>query len=113
MFQEEAVASFTAFTGATPDEAAMFLEMSGGSVDLAVEFFFSSGGGGSSGGSGGFEPAAASPRPPVERGAAAPPAPDWFTLVWGLPPSQHLPDAWLLQPLQFAEPTAPGAPHQP
>eukprot|EP00750_Incisomonas_marina_P021197 INCI4204.1.p2 GENE.INCI4204.1~~INCI4204.1.p2 ORF type:complete len:297 (-),score=62.57 INCI4204.1:1916-2806(-) len=96
---QAAVSSFMAFTGASPPEAAMFLEMSGGNVEIAVELFFGGGGGAAVAGGAGTQAAAES----------GPVLPKWFTLVWGLGKADAIPDAWLNQQLEFAEAAGPYA----
>ena len=89
----EAIANFVAFTGASPQEATMFLEMSGGNVQIAVELFF---GGGAAGGGG----AASSSSNTANNQAAE--LPPWFRIVWGLKRSEPVPVSWLEQPLEFS-----------
>jgi hypothetical protein len=83
----ESISSFQAFTGASAQEASMFLEMAGGNVEIAVGLFFGGGGGG--GGFGGN----------IESSSSKSSSnPDWFNTLWGdTPPSE----AWTEQALTF------------
>lgn len=74
--------TFQAMTGLSAPEAAMWMEMAGGNVEVAVGLFF--------GGGGGAAPKAAPPSLDV---------PDWFTLVW--PKEEDIPDFWINQGLTF------------
>ena len=67
-----------AFTGASPSEAASFLDMSGGDVSLAVDLFF---GGGAMATSTTSHATAHSLE--AEAGEFCVQQPPWFTAVWG------------------------------
>ena len=80
--------NFTAMTGCSLAEAEMYLEMAGGSMDIAVSLYFDQGGGGGA-------------APPVQSAASMPP---FFEDIWGRNVAE-IPPSWL-QPLEFS--TVPG-----
>lgn len=90
---ESATEQFVAFTGASADEAANYLEAAGGNLEMAVQLFFSA-------------MAGDAPMEDVVVGsgtdwgsADAAPLPDWYTVVWGQ--TRDIPEAWTLQTLDF------------
>ena len=82
---DDAVAQFAAVAGCDSGTAASFLEMSGGSLEVALSLFFD---GGAPGGD-----AAPATQPAVTR-------PPWFDVVWG---DVSPPASWTEQPLTFAD----------
>lgn len=85
------VASFVDITGATPDQAAMFLEMMGGNLELAIASFFENMGGGM-------------PMEGIEEQAgllAAVNVPVWWRVIW--PAAEVPPEAWREQRLDNGE----------
>jgi hypothetical protein len=88
---DDLVEQFQGITGAAPEQARMYLEMSGGSLETAMSLFFD---GGQGGGQEDFGMDAQVTEQAFE-------GPAWFNLVWeGKNP---VPPAWLEQSLQFAD----------
>jgi hypothetical protein len=87
---------FAAMTGVDEGTANMYMEMSGGSLDVAISLFFDQGGGGG----GGFGGAGAV----VE--SAQNNLPSFFGSVWGSDKSE-IPDSWM-QGLEFSKETPLG-----
>lgn len=75
--------NFVAITGASMQEARMYLEMAGGDLDTAIAIFFDGGG--------------AAPIAIQEQGWVKP---DWYSLVW--PGKNPIPDKWLEQGFEFS-----------
>lgn len=92
---EASIKQFKAITGASEHEANLFLEISGGDVQLALELFL---GGGSS--------------TEISTSSSESPLPDWFTVVWSLQTAERLPEAWLTQRLEFAPLSVEAEPFQ-
>jgi hypothetical protein len=84
----ELVSQFQGITGAPPEQARMFLEMSGGNLETAMSLFFDGGA------DGGQDFAIA--RTDVEQAFDGPP---WYTLVWEK--KEAVPISWLGQELKF------------
>lgn len=83
-------AQFQAITGASPEEAEMFISMSGGNLEAALSIFFDQGAGGGGGG-------AAVVAPLQWNGEDVP---DWYAgLVW--PEKVQIKSPWLEQELTF------------
>ena len=82
----DSISSFQAFTGASSQEATMFLEMAGNNVEMAVGLFFGGGAGG-----GGF-----SDPDPVSTNSST--NPDWYAVIWG---TNNPSEAWTEQALTF------------
>jgi len=86
----EAISGFQAFTGASTQEASMFLEMAGGNVEMAVGLFFGGGGGFGFGDDTGASTSTSTTTSSTH--------PDWYTTLWGTTsPSE----AWTQQALTF------------
>jgi len=94
------VQMFIDFTGAPADQAAMFLEMTGGNVESAVEIYMSSQGGD------GDVPMFEVPESVPEVSEAS--VPPWWNVIW--PALQEPPDAWRLQRLDSGGGWAGGIP---
>jgi hypothetical protein len=88
-------AQFQAITGASPDEAAMFIAMSGGNLETALSIFFDQGAGG-----GGAEAFVAPSEPALKWDGGE--VPDWYAgLVW--PETIPIKSTWLDQELKFTD----------
>lgn len=88
---EEAAATLSAMLGCPPDQAASYLEMTGGDIEAACSLYFDLAGSG--GGMGG---------PPMDTTSAPDPAPSapWCNLLLGA--GKPYPQAWLDQGLTFS-----------
>ncbi|CAJ1348317.1 unnamed protein product [Effrenium voratum] len=93
------VQTFIDFTGAPPDQAAIFLEMAGGNVETAVEIYLSSQGG---------DVPMADAAPAAATPAAPEAVPPWWAVIW--PVAEEPPEAWRLQRLDPGEGWAGGFP---
>lgn len=99
------VETFIAFTGCPADQAAMFIEMSGGDVETAVEIYMSSqdGGGGDFGGPAPMDQddavaaALAAGGGGGGGGAGGQPSVPWWSVLW--PSVEAPPEAWTQQRL--------------
>eukprot|EP00947_MAST-08B_sp_MAST-8B-sp1_P002785 g2785.t1 len=87
---DEAVATFQAMTAVSEEEAKMYMEMSGGDLEMAMNIFFGGGAGGGGDGGGGGGGGGAD--------AVDPDLPPFFSFVWQ---SKEIPDAWLSQTIEF------------
>eukprot|EP00949_MAST-11_sp_MAST-11-sp1_P004409 g4409.t1 len=79
--QDSAAAQFSAITGVSAQEGAIYIEAAGGNLEVAVQIFFSGGGSAQ----------------PTASGSGS--APGWYDLVWG--GEKTIPEAWMEQGLQF------------
>lgn len=92
---DDQAATFCSITGLEdPSQAAMYLEMAGGNLEMAMSIFFDGGG-----------------APPAAAPAAAPDLPGWFHAIWprSVTSFESIPDAWSMQTLEFTDVSYPGA----
>ncbi|CAE8728481.1 unnamed protein product, partial [Polarella glacialis] len=96
---DENVETFIAFTGAPREQAEMYLEMAGGSVEIAVEIFMSSqeGGGEAPMEVEAFAVASAGDGQSAVAAVACGDAPEWWSIIW--PSVEQPPEAWRNQRL--------------
>lgn len=96
---DDLTAQFCAFTGLEDaTQAAMFLEMAGGNLEMAVGLFFEQGAGG---GDAMMDTTTSTNAAATSSSSST--LPDWFSIVWpsSVKSIADIPEAWKIQTLQF------------